>query len=205
VLTSIGQWAAYLQRSDWLIGLPFCAVGLILALAGWRIWKVAVVVTFAIIGWILGTLVAGGNSQSLLYAVAGAVMLGAASAPTAPYSIAALGGIIVAGIAEITLSELGLASWPLWIALVLCFAGSTALSYIYMRQVIVIVTAFEGAVLLMSGAVAIVSETPRLFNFFRSISNHYWFFLPFLLLVPTVVGCLLQMADVKQRDSGMAG
>jgi hypothetical protein len=205
VVYSIEQWAAYLQRADWLIGLPLCAVGLVLALAGWRIWKVAVVVTFAIIGWILGTLLAGDTGHGLLFAAAGAIILGATSAPTAPYSIAALGGIIIAGIAEMTLTEVGLERWALWIALMLCFAGSTALSYIYMRQVIVIVTAFEGAVLIVSGAVAIVSETPNVFHFFRSISNHYWFFLPFLLLVPTVVGCLLQMADVKQRDSGLVG
>jgi hypothetical protein len=205
VITSIGQWVTFLQRCDWLVGLPFIAVGLILALAGWRLWKIAVVVTFASLGWILGLWVAGGSDTAVLYAALGAVILGAASAPTAPYSIAALGGFIVAGIAEITLSELSLTSWPLWISIGVCFAAATALSFVYLRHVIVIVTAFEGAVLLVSGAVAIVSETPSIFNFFRSISTNYWFFLPFLLLVPTVVGCLLQMADVKQRDSGLTG
>jgi len=205
VITSIGQWAAFLQRSDWLIGLPFIAVGLILALAGWRLWKVAVVVTFASLGCVLGLWIAGDSNTAIVYAGLGAVILGAASAPTAPYSIAALGGFIVAGLAEITLSELSFVSWPLWISIGVCFAAATALSFVYLRHVIVIVTAFEGAVLLVSGGVAVVSETPTLFNFFRSISVHYWFFLPFLLLVPTIVGCLLQMADVKQRDSGIAG
>ena len=77
VITSLGQWASFLRRSDWLIGMQFVAVGLVLALAGWRLWKVAVVVTFAIIGWMMGTWL-GGDNEPLMFGLLGAVLLGSA-------------------------------------------------------------------------------------------------------------------------------
>ena len=174
-----------------------------LALGGWRLWKAAVVVTFALIGCGIGMRLANEPDNQFLFAAIGAIVLGAASFPPANYSVAVLGGLIGAGIAHVTLLSLSLAAWPLWIAVGLCFATSAALSYVYLRHVIVIVTSVEGAVLILSGMTAVVADSPRIFAFFRSISVNYWFFLPFLLLVPTVVGCMLQMADVRQRDSGM--
>ncbi|UCG17008.1 MAG: hypothetical protein JSV19_03025 [Phycisphaerales bacterium] len=204
MITSIEQWVILLQKSDSLVGLPLCAVGLALALGGWRLWKVSVVGTFALIGGVLGVLLADKPGDQGLYAIAGAALLGVGSFPPANYSIAVLGGLISAGITHMTLSPLSIGGWPLWIAVGLAFAVCTALSYVYLRQVIVIVTSFEGAVLVVSGMVALVSEVPQLFKFFRGISADYWFFVPFLLLVPTVVGCMLQLADVRQRDSGMA-
>jgi hypothetical protein len=204
VITSIEQWVAFLQRSDTLLGVPLCAVGFMLAIAGWRLWKAAVVVTFGIIGGVIGVLVAGSEHESLTYCIVGAVLLGAASLPPANYSIAVLGGLISAAIAHTTLTELNLPAWATWIAMGVIFAACTALSFIYLRPVIAIITAFEGAVLLLSGAAVFISDMPSLWSFFRSISVNYAFFLPFLLLVPTIAGSLLQMADAKQRDSGMA-
>jgi len=203
VITSIEQWVAFLQRSDTLLGVPLCAVGLMMAIAGWRLWKAAVVATFGIIGGVVGVLVAGMHGNSLLYCIVGAVLLGAASLPPANYSIAVLGGLISAAIAHTTLTAAHMAPWPTWIAVGLVFVACTALSFIYLRPVIAIITAFEGAVLLISGAIVFVADMPSLWGFFRSISVSYGFFLPFLLIVPTVAGSLLQMADARQRDSGM--
>jgi len=203
VITSIDQWVTFLQRSDMLLGVPLCAVGFMMAIAGWRLWKAAVVATFGIIGGVIGVLVAGPQGNSLMYCIVGAALLGTASLPPANYSIAVLGGLISAAIAHTTLTATHLPPLPMWIAVGVVFAACTALSFIYLRPVIAIITAFEGAVLLISGAIVFISDMPSLWGFFRSISVSYGFFLPFLLVVPTVAGSLLQMADARQRDSGM--
>lgn len=204
MITSIGQWAAFLSASDSLLGLPLCAAGLALILGGWRLWKAAVVVTFALIGGAIGVLLADTPQNQMLYAGIGAVLLGGASLPPANYSIAVLGGLISAAILHTTVAPLITRPLPLWILVGSVFFACAALSYVYVRHVIVIITSFEGGVLMVSGLVAVASDYPQLFNFFRTISANYWFFMPFLLLVPTAMGCMLQMADVRQRDSGMA-
>jgi hypothetical protein len=204
VITTVQEWVALLQRADSLIGLPLILIGLALALGGWRLWKICVVVTFAAIGAVVGVLLADTPSDQLFYAIIGAVMLGAVSFPPAQYSITVIGGLISTGITYLVCDTIPLFGWPLWISLGLCFAASVALCYLYLRQVIVIITSFEGAVLIVSGVAAFLSDWPDVFNFFGSIANNYWFFLPFLLLVPTVMGTMLQYSDVKEKEAGMS-
>jgi hypothetical protein len=206
VIAYVKQWVLFLQSTEALSGLPLVAIGVVLMLMGWRVWKAAVVATFALIGAGVGVALAGDDpGRQWFFALLGGVLLGAASYPPANYSICLLGGLIGAGVAHTALTSMWVQGTPLWIAMVLVFAGCTAVAIVYSRQVIVAVTSVEGAVLIISGLVAVVADAPQLFHFFESIARNYWFFLPFLLLVPTVTGFLLQLADAKKHDAGMTG
>jgi hypothetical protein len=206
VIAFVKQWIVYLQSTEALSGIPLVAIGVVLMLMGWRVWKAAVVITFALIGAGVGVALAGDDpGQQWFFALIGGVLLGAASYPPANYSICVLGGLIGAAVSHIVLASMWVHGVPLWIAMALLFAGCTALSVVYSRQVIVAVTSFEGAMLIVSGLVAVLADAPQLFHFFETIAKNYWFFLPFLLLVPTVTGFLLQMADAKKHDAGMTG
>ncbi|MCH7814413.1 MAG: hypothetical protein IID40_10385 [Planctomycetes bacterium] len=89
-------------------------------------------------------------------------------------------------------------------ASVVALGGACALSILHQREIIVVVTSFEGAVLMISAAVAMLSTVPGLFNYFRNMAHEGSIFIPFILLVPTVVGTMSQLADVKRRDSGLS-
>jgi len=189
----------YLQRSGGLMALPLAVGALILMFGGWRIWKVAVVLSFGLVGGTVGMLIAKDPGDRWMYAAAGFLALGAISVPPVNYSVAVLGGVIGGALCHYVSLDLGLGGVPLWLVTLLGLGICTAVSFIYLRQIIIVVTSFEGAVLLVSAAVALLSTTPRLFNYFRTMAYEGSIFLPFVVLVPTVIGTMCQMADVNRK------
>ena len=72
---------------------------------------------------------------------------------------------------------------------------------IYDKIVTILITAFEGAVLLVSGVSAIVMDWPWLYSYLHSMVLGSAFVLPFCLLVPTIVASFYQMADVRRSQA----
>jgi hypothetical protein len=201
---SISHWAQFLYSLDSLVAIPFCIVGLGLMTMGWRIWKICTALTFGLIGLVIGNCLGDTQQQQWLYAIGGALLLGLGSYPPANYSVALLGGIIGGGVAYLVLEKLGLYGADLWIAAGVACAGLTALSAINLRHVIILITAFEGAAAFVSGLAICVMHSPNVAQAMRSIAFASSIFLPFIVIVPTVIGVFLQMADVRQKDSGAA-
>ena len=197
------EWVMYLRQSGALLGIPLALGGLVLMLGGWRLWKPAVVLTFGIIGAGVGAPLAKSPDEVWLYAAIGGIVLAGTSYPAIKYSVAVLGGIIGAGLVYYAFTGFGLTGWPLWLGCSVALAGACALSILHQREIIVVVTSFEGAVLILSAAVAMLSTVPGLFHYFRNMAHEGSIFIPFILLVPTVVGTMSQLADVKQRESGL--
>lgn len=202
MIRNLNDWMCFLKTCDPLMGIPFVAGGLILLLLGWRMWQISTVLTFALIGLGLGTYFAQSPTQQVLYGGAGALILGAASMPPVVRSVAVLGGLVGTGIAYFYLEKAGLFGPPLWIACGLSFTCLTALAVLNYREVIVVITSFQGAVLLMSGLFVLLLAQPSLYNGIRDMTYHVAIVGPFCLLVPTVVGTFLQMADIRQKDRG---
>ncbi|MCP4247383.1 MAG: hypothetical protein GY778_10085 [bacterium] len=198
------EWVLYLRQSGTLMGIPLALSGLILMLGGWRLWKLAVVLTFGIIGTAVGAQLARSPDQVWLYAAIGCIVLAGVSYPPVKYSVAVLGGLIGAALVHYTITGFAVTGWALWLGSGVALAGAFALSLLHQREIIVVVTSFEGAVLIISAAVALLSTVPGLFHYFRAMAHEGSIFIPFLLLVPTVVGTMSQLADVKKRDSGLS-
>lgn len=202
MITSVSDWVAFLHACDALTGIPFVLSGVAMMLLGWRMWKFAVVLTFALIGLMVGVALAQTPSQAALYGVGGAVALGLASFPPVHQSIAVLGGLIGAGMVRMFLESVGLEGVPLWIAVALTLLVVTPLCAINRKQVIILITAFQGAVLMISGLAILVRAEPTLRGTYEQMSEYSAIVGPFVLLVPTVIGVFLQMADVRQRERG---
>ncbi len=205
MITSVSEWVTYLQTTGGLLGIPLVLAGLILAAAGYRLWQVAVVLSFGVVGAAAGLSLANSNDGAWLYALIGGLVCSVVSGLKTRYSVCVLGGIIGGGLFNYLFAGFGLTDSLVLILTGLGFVVFAALSFLDTRQVTIMVTAFEGAVLFVSGAVAFVAEVPGLFNYFRNMATGSMIFLPFLLLVPTVGGVLLQMADANRKDSGLTG
>ena len=140
------------------------------------------------------------SQVALFDGAVGFALAAAASFPPVFYAVAVLGGIIGAGLANYLAEGMGLDSWILWVITAIGLIVCTALSFINLRHVIIAVTAVEGGVLLLSAVVAILSKVPGPFNYFRQMAFETSIFVPFLVLVPAVVGAFLQAADANQRS-----
>jgi hypothetical protein len=205
VITNIQNWVIYLQNSSELIGVPLLLVGVVLALGGWRIRKVTIPASFGLIGGLIGMLVGEPSGQEWLYALLYGVVLGVAGHVLGARGVGLLGGLIGAGIVNCLAEHFGLEGAILWVVTLIGLSVFTAVSFLDVRQVVILITSFEGAVLVVSACVAFFSSVPWVANQFRGTAWGWALIVPFLLLVPTVIGTLLQTADARQSECGIIG
>jgi hypothetical protein len=172
--------------------------GLALMMFGWRLWKVSVVLAFGLIGMVVGALLVGPRDDQMTYSLALGAFLAALSYWPVRYSVAVLGGVIGAGVTHFYLDRLGLTGGMLWGGAGAALFGCTALAVLNRQHVVILVTAFLGAVLVLSGLTTWVMTMPMLFGTFRSMASWSVIVVPFLVLVPTVMSCFYQMAEVRR-------
>ncbi|MDO8631083.1 MAG: hypothetical protein Q7R41_11385 [Phycisphaerales bacterium] len=198
MITSINDWVAFLRSSDSTIGFPLIICGLGLMLFGWRMWKVCVVLSFGLIGAVLGAIVADQSEHQAIFAIVGGVLLAAVSFYPARQALSVIGGLIGGGVAHFYLSRLHLDAVVHWSMCGTAFVGFAGYSFLSKQRVVIFVTAFFGAVLLMSGLAAWAMSVPAFFGTMRALASYSLLVVPFLLLVPTVMSCFYQIAEVRR-------
>jgi hypothetical protein len=193
----------FVQQMDPLTGIPLVLGGLTLMAFGWRLWKVCVALTFGLIGCGVGAILGEGTQHQALFGLGGLVLLGLASFGPVKHSLDLLGGIVGAVILMAILKALGLEGPALWVAggvALICF---TALSAINRRYVLILITAFEGAVLLVTGALALMTSTPGMLGVVKSMAAASAIVVPFILLVPTTMSFFYQVSEVRRAGAEM--
>ena len=200
-MISLEYWMVFLRRSDALIGVPLVLGGLALMLMGWRLWKVCVVISFALIGVGVGSAWAGDDENQWIYALACGLALGAASLRPAKHAVAVLGGLIGSSLIMYVLVDKHITGTTLWLIGAAVFIGASAMAYLNRRMVVIAVTSVLGAGLLLSGIVAFLMASPRLYGTFSSMATNSLIVVPFFILVPTVMSCFYQIADVHKNQA----
>lgn len=198
MITSVGDWVAFLRSSSNAIGFPLVIFGLALMLFGWRMWKLTVIMAYALIGAILGTIVAGQGEQQVAFAAIGAVLLAAVSVYPVHHAVAVLGGLIGASITHLYLNKLNLGEIMHWSLCGASFVAFTGFSFLGKQRVVIFVTAFLGAILLMSGLATWAMSMPAFYGTVRALASNSFIVVPFLLLVPTVMSAFYQIAEVRR-------
>lgn len=201
MITSLTDWVAFLQKSGTLVGLPFMIGGLGLMLFGWRMWKACVVISFGLIGMGLGSYFADGQSAQLLYAAVAGSILAVASYFPARFSLAILGGLIGGGFVIHTVDGWGVHGPVMWVVGALALFSCTALAFINRQLIVIGVTGFLGAALLVSGLATLAMTSHTLYGTFRFMASNSAIVLPFVILVPTIMSCFYQVAEVHRTNS----
>ncbi len=203
----VDQWMLFLHNAGPLTGIPLVISGGVLVVAGWRLWKYASVASYAFIGGIAGQMVSGFVDINMLW-IAGGVLVGmVAGFVLKHFASTLLGGIVGGALAGWAAMGLGLSYHAVWLSAAISAVFWGAWAYVNRQNVVAAVTAFEGAALLVSGFAVMLSEWPWMYNFFFSMTRRSPGMIVFFLLVPTVVGVLLQHADetrssMKSERSG---
>ena len=118
---------------------------------------------------------------------------------------AVLGGMIGGGIANCLADGCDLSETLLWIRTAIGVIATGAFSFLHLRNVVIVITSFEGAALIVAAGVIFFSGVPWVANQFHGTSVGLLFVVGFTLLVPTVVGSMLQIADVTRSDGTIIG
>lgn len=195
---SLNDWLLFLRGADSLVCIPLFVGGAALMLFGWRIWKICVVLCFAVTGAMLVREMVG---NELLFCFVGAVISGVLSYKAGEYAASLLGGAIGTLVSAEFLNMIGLTGIAFWLVTLVLLVSFTALAFINRQTVIVMVAAFLGAVLVVSGLSVCIMLSPTTYGYFHRMVIGSSFVLPFTLLVPTVMSCCYQVAEANRRGS----
>ncbi|MBI1825403.1 MAG: hypothetical protein HY287_05570 [Planctomycetes bacterium] len=198
MLGSLEDWISFLRDSSSASGIPLIIAGTALALFGWRLWKFCVVLCFGLIGAGVATCFVHEAPDRWLVAFVSGAALAAISSWPINYSVSFLGGIIGGAIGYFYLEFLQADPIIQWAGAGVIGLACTGMAVINKRKVVILVTAFLGAILIISGLTAWIVSSPELFGTFRSMSSTCAIVVPFVLLVPTVMSCFYQMAEVRR-------
>lgn len=202
---SVRDWLDWLRPQDPGFGLLAATAGLLLMFYGWRIVRLAVLLSAAGLGAVVGdrlaTLLAARPFAHFCLVVLWAVCLAILSWPSLRVSTGVLGGL--ATMFAVT-ALVGWTDLPGGITAVVVVAAAllvASLAFVLLEHVVIFITSLEGAILLVSGCVILMTGRPSMLTAFRSLSLGNPLFVPLTLIAPTVIGFFMQLAEYQRKDT----
>jgi len=183
-----------------LEALTFISFGVICLLYGWRVFKVLVVINFGLLGLVVGMTLTEkifGPTYQLMGGLIGMGVLAVLSVPLMRWAVcllgAAAGGIITSGIWY----ACGLTEQYIWAGGLIGVVGGGMISFIIFRVAVILFASMWGSGLVVSGALALLYIYPKTAPEVESMVFTARWFLPVVLMVPTLVGLVIQHNFVK--------
>ncbi|MEE9371034.1 MAG: hypothetical protein V3W45_06145 [Sedimentisphaerales bacterium] len=193
----------YITSLNPLEAITFISFGVVCLFYGWRVFKILVIISFAILGMGLGIVLAGkvgGDNNQILGGAAGFVVLAIISVPLMRWAVsllgAAAGGILTSGIwYACQLNE----EYILAGALIGIIAGGM-ISFIIFKVAVMLFSSLGGSGLMVTGILALLYLYPETTEQVKELVFNESWFLPAALLIPTVVGIIVQNKFYKRSS-----
>jgi len=180
----------------------FISFGAVCVIYGWRVFKLLVVICFALLGLLLGMTIterlAGGNQ--FVGGLIGLAFLAILSVPLMRWSVSILGavagGILSAGIWH----ACGLTEKYIWAGALIGVIGGGMISFIIFKIAVMLFSSLGGAALVVTGALSLLYQYQNYrsqpIDSIKDMFYQTWF-LPVLLLAATAIGVAVQSRLVK--------
>lgn len=197
------QWVDQMWASGEGIGLALTVGGIAYIFLGHSLYKTFTVVSYGFLGWWVSSAMLENYHVESAYAPLACLGVGAALAgitwPLAKHAASVLGGI-VAGL--IVLQLCAAADVFPRVAMILAgviFLGVTALAFVRHDEIVVFACAAIGAVMLVSGVVALFGQIPTVGKHFRQLLTHYPIVIWMSFIAPIIIGMAVQLAMLKNQ------
>lgn len=182
-----------------LEALTFISFGMVCLLYGWRVFKILVVISFALFGLWAGMFIsskigeAGGPVISVLLGIVFAI----ASIPLMKYAVSILGaisgGLITAGVWHAA----ALPETYIWAGALVGIVAGGMISFIVFRMSVILFSSLAGSALIITGIMALLHiYQPTSQGLENLYFNQQWF-LPTVLIIPALLGLYMQHKLVK--------
>ena len=180
----------------WFQAVIAISFGVVYLLYGWRIFKVLAVISFGLLGLRAGMWLGTELDNQLWGGLIGMGALAVASVPLMRWSVSALGAAAGGIIAASIWYACELPQQYMWAGAVSGVIAGGMISFIIFRAAVMLFTSLVGAAITMTGLLALVYQyeqaaVPPTNQINDLIYNHNWF-LPVVLLVPTLIGIIVQ-------------
>ena len=185
----------------WLQAVLAISFGIVYLMYGWRIFRVLVVICFALIGMFIGIKIGKYAGSELWGGVAGLIVLSALSMPLMKWCVcllgAAAGGVLTAGLWY----AFELPQMYIWAGATVGVVAGGMISFIVLKASVMLFTSLGGSGISVIGILALlhlyenIQEVPTT-HIHDLVFDQNWF-LPVALMIPTVIGIAMQNKFIK--------
>jgi hypothetical protein len=183
-----------------LEALTFISFGVVCLFYGWRVFKVLVVINFALLGLMMGMAITDkivGLNNQFAGGITGMIILAVLSVPLMRWSVcllgAAAGGILTSGIWY----ACGLTEKYIWAGGLIGIVAGGMISFIIFKAAVILFSSLWGSGLVVIGSLALLYLYPRTKIKIEELVFSLRWFLPVLISVPTAIGFILQHKFLK--------
>lgn len=212
-LPSQEQILNYILDVGWLTAIMLVICGVVYLAYGWKIFKVLVIVNAAFVGVLVGAYLGaaysnahGGRHMVVIGGAAVGILLAAISWPLMKYAVSIMGGL--AG------SFLGYGLWHYlttildkpelnkhaWVGALLGLLVLGLFAFIIFRLTVIIFTSVQGAVMAITGLLAMVLKYQPITEELRNRLTTNPHLMPLLVAVPAVIGFAIQRTAAAKAD-----
>lgn len=188
---------------SWLHAVVAISVGIVYMLYGWRIFRVLVVICFGLTGMFLGIFAGQHFGSPIWGGIVGLILLAIISVPLMKWCVAALGAMAGGSLTGAVWYAFGLPLDYIWAGVIIGVVAGGLISFILLKVSVMLFTALGGSMIMMVGVLALVyqyetqvleSQATRIYD---SVYHNQWF-LPAVIILPTIVGMIVQNRFIKQ-------
>ena len=182
-----------------LEALMFISFGSVCLFYGWRIFKILVIISFALLGLFLGVTVSDlvGGGREILAGLIGLGLLAAISIPLMRWAVSILGavagGILTSGIWY----ACGLTDKYIWAGALMGVIAGGMISFIIFKMAVMLFSSLGGSGLMVTGLLALLYLWPKTQGQVQTLVFDNKWFLPAALILSTGVGIIMQNKFIK--------
>ena len=190
----------YITTLDKVEAVTFISFGVVCLMYGWRVFKILVVICFALLGIFLGVAVTNkivGLNNQLLGGLVGMGLLGILSIPLMRWAVSALGAAAGGILTSSIWYACGLPERYILAGALIGMVGGGMISFIIFKVAVILFSSLSGACLIVVGSLAILYMHPATSVRLEEVLFTKKWFLPTLLMAPTLIGLVLQNKFVK--------
>jgi hypothetical protein len=189
----------------WLQAVIGISFGMVYLLYGWRIFRILVVICFALIGLFLGIMAGQKFGSELMGGVMGTIGFAILAMWLVKWCVsvlgAAAGGIVTGGLWY----AVGLPEQYIWAGAIIGVVAGGMMSFILLKISVMLFTSMGGAAILAISFLALLHQyetkvlSPVTDNIHQLLFDKVWF-LPMTIIIPTIIGMIVQNSLIKKSS-----
>ncbi len=196
----IESFWAYITSLNIVEAITFMSFGIVCLFYGWRVFKILVVISFALLGLFLGIAITdkivGLNSQ-LWGGLIGMGLLAVLSVPLIRWSVCILGAVAGGILSSGIWYACGLTERYILAGALIGMVAGGMISFIVFKIAVVLFSSLGGSALIVVGFLALLYIYPQTSERVEELVFTKKWFLPTALMVPTIAGIILQNKFIK--------
>ncbi|MHC4395450.1 MAG: hypothetical protein ACYS1A_07310 [Planctomycetota bacterium] len=183
-----------------LEALTFISFGAVCLFYGWRVFKILVIISFALLGLVLGVMISekfiGANYQ-IASGLTGLGLLAILSVPLMRWAVSILGAVAGAILASGIWYAFGLNDQYMIAGAIIGIVAGGMISFIIFKIAVMLFSSLGGSGLIVTGVLALLYQYSQTTQQVEELVFTNKWFLPAALMVPTIIGVILQNKFIK--------